>query len=70
MPSPDEVRLAILRRLSGAERIRIATEMSSAARELAIAGLQHRHPEWSGARVQQEWVESVRARSTGAHRPE
>jgi len=69
MPSAEEIRLAILRRLSGAERIRIAAAMSNAARDLALAGLQHRHPEWSSARVRQEWVESVRKQSRGAHHP-
>ena len=70
MTSTEEFRLAILRRLSGAERVRIAAEMSSAARELALAGLQNRHREWSADRVRQEWVESVRTLSTRAHHPE
>ena len=50
------VQLAILRRLSGSARLRLAAEMSGAARALALAGLGSRHPDWSADRVRQEWV--------------
>jgi hypothetical protein len=63
MRIPDEQQAAILRRLTGAERVRIATEMSEAARELMLAGIRARHPGWSRARAQEEYTRSVIAAS-------
>lgn len=41
----EEVRLAAVRRLEPAERLRQAFELSEAVRRLALAGLRERHPE-------------------------
>ena len=61
----DELQRAILLRMTGAARVRLASEMSEMARALAIAGLRHRHPEWTEAEAQQAFVRGVIAASTG-----
>jgi len=48
------VQLSIQRKLSGADRLTMALEMSVMARELAATRLRRRHPEWSGAEVRRE----------------
>jgi len=45
---------AVHRRLSGSQRLAIAIDMSLIARELAIAGLKHRHPDWSEETIRKE----------------
>jgi hypothetical protein len=40
-----EVQLAATRRLTASERVRLAVEMSEAARRIAIEGERRRHPE-------------------------
>ena len=37
--------------MSGAERLEMASRMSEAARELTVAGLRHRHPDWSDEQI-------------------
>ena len=46
-PEAWAVRLAVLRRLTGPQRVEIAIEMSEFVRELALAGLRREHPDWS-----------------------
>ena len=41
----QRVRLTATRRLSASERVRLAVEMSEAARRIAIDGERRRHPE-------------------------
>ena len=43
----EQVQLEIFRRMSGAERSRIAMRMSIAARATTMAGIRVRHPEYS-----------------------
>ena len=43
----DALQLEILRRMDGASRLRLALDMSLAARALALAGLRQRHPDYS-----------------------
>jgi hypothetical protein len=43
----EALQLEILRRMDGASRLRLAMDMSLAARALALAGLRDRHPEYS-----------------------
>jgi Rv0078B-related antitoxin len=50
------VQLAIHRRLSPAERLRQAMEMSDAVRRFAVAGLRLRHPEYSESEIAQALV--------------
>jgi hypothetical protein len=40
--------------LGGPGRLRLALELSQVARELALAGLRHRHPDWSSERLHRE----------------
>jgi hypothetical protein len=46
-PQVAELQARIQERLGGAARLRLAYEMSAAARSLALAGLRARHPEAS-----------------------
>jgi hypothetical protein len=46
-PSALAVQVDIHRRMSGIERLRLACEMSDAARELALTRLRLAHPDWS-----------------------
>ena len=41
----EDARIAVLRRLGPSERVRIAAEMSEAARRIAIDAERRRHPE-------------------------
>ncbi len=41
------IQLSATRRLTASERVRIAVEMSEAARRIAIDGERRRHPEWT-----------------------
>jgi hypothetical protein len=43
-PDAEEVRAAVLRRLSGPERLRIAFELSDTTRAMALARLRERWP--------------------------
>jgi hypothetical protein len=44
----------ILRRMTGAQRLTIALEMTDLAREFTRAGIRARHPEWSERQVSRE----------------
>ena len=55
-PAAAAVQLAVLRRLGPTARLRLALEMSLAARALLRSRLQQEHPGWSGEAVQQELV--------------
>jgi len=60
-----ELQRTIVLRMTGAERVRLAAEMSEMARALAIAGLRHRHPEWTDADAQQAYARGVIDASAG-----
>jgi hypothetical protein len=45
-PEAWAVILAVLRRLTGAQKVAIAIEMSEFVRDLALAGLRREHPDW------------------------
>ena len=53
-PAAQVVQLEILRAMSGEQRILLAFEMSSFARELAREGIRREHPEWPEAHVARE----------------
>ncbi len=55
-PEAAARQLAILRALSGEERLRLARQMSEMARGLAAARIQAEHPTWDGRQVLQELV--------------
>ena len=49
-----QTQLAIFRRMTGAERVAMAFEMSDSARALTEAGIRHRHPRWTDEQVRDE----------------
>ncbi len=53
-PAAQAVQLDILRAMSGEQRLLLAFEMGSFARELAREGIRREHPEWPEARVARE----------------
>ena len=61
----DELQREIVLRMTGAERVHLASEMSAMARGLAIAGLRHRHPGWTEEEVREAFVRGVLAESSG-----
>jgi len=44
----------VYRKMTPAQRLEIAFDMSLAAREFALAGLRLRHPDWTEAQLQRE----------------
>jgi len=55
-PEARAKQLEIVRAMSGEERMTLAYEMSMFARELAKEGIRRRHPDWSEAQVDREWL--------------
>lgn len=53
-PEAAEIQADIYRRMSGEERLRLAMEMSMAARELTLARLRAQHPGWSEFELKRE----------------
>ena len=49
-----QTQLAIFRRMTGAERVAMAFEMSDSARAITVAGIRHRHPDWADDQVRDE----------------
>ena len=43
----DALQIEVLRGMTGGQRFELACEMSDAVRQIALAGLRNRHPEWS-----------------------
>lgn len=48
------IQIRALRRLGGPDRLLAACEMSDDARAVTLAGIQHRHPEWTAGAVHRE----------------
>lgn len=42
--------------MTGAEKVAHAMQMAAEAKSVTIAGIRSRHPEWSAAQVDQEWL--------------
>lgn len=53
-PEAAAVQLEIYRRMSGAQRLHLAVEMSMFARELALTRLRSEHPDWSEWELKRE----------------
>ena len=51
---PSREQIAILRRMTGQQRLKLAEEMFCAARRLKSAGVRHQHPDWSEEAVEDE----------------
>ena len=59
MTDATRVQRAAWARMGPGERVRVAAEMSDDAREIAAAGVRHRHPTWSEARVYRQVLVQV-----------
>lgn len=53
-PEAAEIQASIYRSMTGAEKFRLAVEMSMAARELTLARLRAEHPDWSEWELKRE----------------
>jgi hypothetical protein len=53
-PEATATQQDIFRRMTAAERLRLALEMSESMRNVALAGLRSRRPELDGAGLQRE----------------
>lgn len=60
------VHLDILRRMSGAERLAMAFEMSDTAHALTQAGIRLRHPAWTDEQVHEELLAVLLGRRLAA----
>jgi len=49
-----EVQASVYRRMTGAQRVQLAYEISMTAREFSASRIRHEHPEWSEADVRRE----------------
>jgi hypothetical protein len=49
-----DIQVEALRRLDGSTRVRMAVDMSEEARHVTLAGIRHRHPDWTDTAVHQE----------------
>jgi len=56
-PEARRIQLDVIRRMSGADRVRHAVTMSEEAREISVAGIRARHPGWSDRRVRRALLE-------------
>lgn len=48
------VQVEALRRMGGPKRLQLALEMSEESRQVTLAGIRHRHPDWTDAAVHRE----------------
>jgi hypothetical protein len=55
-PEAQAVQDAIIRAMTGEQRMSLAFEMSLFARELARAGIRQQHPDWPEDRVARELI--------------
>ena len=65
------VQIQTLRRLDGPTRLRMALHMSDDSRDVALAGIRHRHPDWTDEDVHRELLRVLLGRdlaATVAHR--
>jgi hypothetical protein len=53
-PEAAEIQAGIYRRMTGAERLKLAVEMSITARELTLSRLRAEHPDWSDRELKRE----------------
>ena len=52
----EEIQRLVLRKLSASDRLRLALEISDAARSLALARLRRQYPDWSEAELKRELI--------------
>jgi hypothetical protein len=53
-PEAREIQLSVYRKMSGAQRVLLAFEMSGFARDLSRARVRQSHPEWDASQVTRE----------------
>jgi hypothetical protein len=53
-PEAAALQISIQKGMTGAERVRLALEMSYAVRKLALARLRKEHPDWSDWELKRE----------------
>ena len=51
-----EVYVAAYASLSGSDRIERSMEMAEEVKQVTLAGIAHRHPQFSSAQVHREWL--------------
>ena len=56
-PQARRIQLDAMRRLDGPSQLELACRMSDDARAISVAGIRHRHPEWSDREVRQSVLE-------------
>ena len=65
------IQIEALRRLDGPTRLQMALRMSDDSREITLAGIRHRHPDWTDDDVHRELLRLLLGRelaATVAHR--
>lgn len=60
------VQVEAWRRLDGPTRLRLALQMSDDSREVTLAGIRHRHTEWSKAEIHAELLRLMLGRDLAA----
>ncbi|HYR28343.1 MAG TPA: hypothetical protein VEU30_07750 [Thermoanaerobaculia bacterium] len=58
-PQAAAMQLQLYRSVGPSERVRIAVELSEAARETALAGIRRRHPEYTDREIRRSFVALV-----------
>jgi hypothetical protein len=51
---PSAEQIAILRRMTGEQRLKVAEQLYWSARKLKTAGVRSQHPDWSDGQVKAE----------------
>jgi Flp pilus assembly protein CpaB len=60
------VQIEALRRLDGPTRLQMALRMSDDSRQVTLAGIRHRHPEWTDDDVHRELLRLLLGRELAA----
>lgn len=55
-PDAHRIQADIYRRMSGAERLSLAFQITATVRDLAMAGVRARHPDYSDDQVFRAWA--------------
>ena len=58
-PAARDLQDQAMRRMTGAERLQLASEMSVVTRELTMARFRQEHPDWEPTRLLAELLRSV-----------
>lgn len=61
-----QIQVAALRRLDGPARLQMALNMSEQGRQVTLAGIRYRHPEWTDAAIHRELLRLMLGRDLSA----